>query len=132
MCVCVCVWVIGGRGGDELPLRSCFLNTVLIRGRTWPPTGTAREKHVAHEKRGRGGDKGEKCNQEILEGRQLLRASGQLIIALIREQCNSNNMQANCFKSALARVHHLQDTSLPYDLQRQMKHYKQGFLCLTS
>lgn len=74
----------GGGGCDELPLRSCFLKTVLIRGRTRPLTGTVREKHVAHKSRGCSWNKGEKCNQEILEGRQLQRASGWLIIVLIR------------------------------------------------
>lgn len=37
-----------------------------------------------------------------MEGRQQQGASGQLIIALIREQCNPNNRKTNCFKSALA------------------------------
>lgn len=119
-----------GEGCDELPLRSCFLKTVLIRGRTWPLTGTAREKHVAHKSRGCNWDKGEKCNQEVLEGRQLQRASGWLIIALIRERHHPNNIQANCFKSALARVPGLQDTRLPHEPQMQMKYYKCYFLGL--
>ena len=31
------------QGHDELPLRSCFLKTVVIMERTWPFTGISRE-----------------------------------------------------------------------------------------
>lgn len=55
-------------------------------------------KYTAHKKRRHSRDRDEKCNQEILEGRQLQRTSGWLIIKLIREQCNPNNTQTNCFK----------------------------------
>lgn len=85
-------------------------------------------KYTAHKNLGRSWDRNEKCNQEILEGRRLQRASGQLIIELIREQCNPNNTQTNCFKSGLVGkwVHHLHDSSSPHelDVQMQMKHYK--------
>lgn len=41
-----------GGGHDELPLISCFLKTVLIRGRTWPLTEIARNAHVVDKSRG--------------------------------------------------------------------------------
>lgn len=43
-----------------------------------------------------------------MEGRQPPRASGGLIIALIREHPNPNNTQANSAEAALARVQWLQ------------------------
>ena len=78
-----------GQGHDELSLRSFFLEACyedLIEElpgkvhdtRTWDAVAT------------------EICNQEILEGRQLPRASGQLLIELKTEQSNPNNTQTNC------------------------------------
>lgn len=54
------------QGHDELPLRSYFLKTALITVKTWPYAGTAGESTHKHT---RTGDRNEKCNQEILEGR---------------------------------------------------------------
>ena len=130
------VWrfgVVGGMGEmggyDKLPLISCFLKTVLIRGRMWPRTETARKTHAGHKSCRCRWNKSEEWDQEILEGRRLRSTSGWLIIALIREQRSPNNTQAN---SALARVLHLQDPKLPHELQLQMKYYWYYWYCFLS
>lgn len=66
--------------------------------------------------------------------RQQQGASGQLIIALIREQCNPNNTKTNCFKSALAGkwVHPLHDPSLPHELQIQKYRYYYSIIIIIS
>ena len=88
-------------------------------------------KYTAHNYWGCGWDRNEKWNQEIMEGRQLQRASGQLIIELIRGLCSPNNTWTNHFKSGLGGKwgHHLHDLCLPHKLQIQMKYYEYYFNC---
>lgn len=83
-------------------------------------------KYTAHNNWGCSWDRNEKWNQEIMEGRQLQRASGQLI----RELCSPNNTRTNRFKSGLGGKwgHHLHDLCLPHELQIQMKYYEYYFL----